>query len=114
LNEHDNIFETGSGKGQFTLELVESCNFVTVIEINHKLCKTTENKLDNHDNDQVLNKNILQFKFLKNQSYKIFGSIPNNISMDIIRNFVFEIKADRSYLCLDYGFVIWLLTAKRS
>src|SRR5699024_12720991 len=75
LNEHDNIFEIGSGKGHFTLELVQRCNFVTAIEIDHKLCKTTENKLVNHDNFQVLNKDILQFKFPKNQSYKIFGSI---------------------------------------
>src|SRR5699024_11981406 len=50
LNEHDNIFEIGSGKGHFTLELVQRCNFVTAIEIDHKLCKTTENKLVDHDN----------------------------------------------------------------
>src|SRR5699024_12549504 len=31
LNEHDNIFEKGSGKEHFTLELLQSCNFVTVI-----------------------------------------------------------------------------------
>src|SRR5699024_9634816 len=68
LNEHDNIFEIGSEKGHFTLELVQRCNFVTAIEIDHKLCKTTENKLVNHDNFQVLNKDILQFKFPKNQS----------------------------------------------
>src|SRR5699024_5615637 len=49
LNEHDNIFEIGSGKGHFTLELVQRCNFVTAIEIDHKLCKTTENKLVDHD-----------------------------------------------------------------
>ncbi|TMP66716.1 hypothetical protein CWC05_23780, partial [Pseudoalteromonas ruthenica] len=66
--EHDNIFEIGSGKGHFTLELVKRCNFVTAIEIDHKLCKTTENKLVDHDNFQVLNKDILQFKFPKNQS----------------------------------------------
>src|SRR5699024_794058 len=74
LNEYDNIFEIGSGKGHFTLELVQRCNFVTAIEIDHKLCKTTENKLVDHDNFQVLNKDILQFKFPKNQSYKIFGN----------------------------------------
>src|SRR5699024_583689 len=70
LKKHDNIFEIGAGKVHFTLELVQRCNFVTAIEIDHKLCKTTENKLVNHDNFQVLNKDILQFKFPKNQSYK--------------------------------------------
>src|SRR5699024_9926897 len=128
--EHDNIFEIGSGKGHFTLELVQRCNFVTAIEIDHKLCKTTENKLVNHDNFQVLNKDILQFKFPKNQSYKIFGSIPYNISTDIIkqlcvlypynistdiiRKVVFESIADESYLIVEYGFAKRLLNTKRS
>ncbi|HGL4903162.1 TPA: rRNA adenine N(6)-methyltransferase family protein [Staphylococcus aureus] len=99
LNEHDNIFEIGSGKGHFTLELVQRCNFVTAIEIDHKLCKTTENKLVDHDNFQVLNKDILQFKFPKNQSYKIFGNIPYNISTDIIRKIVFD-RVDISILSM--------------
>src|SRR5699024_10654769 len=71
LNEHDNIFEIRSGKGHFTLELVQRCNFVTAIEIDQKLCKTTENKLVNHDNFQVLIKDILQFKFPKKKYNKI-------------------------------------------
>src|SRR5699024_12459919 len=75
----------------------------------HKLCKTTENKLVNHDNFQVLNKDILQFKFPKNQSYKIFGNIPYNISTDIIRKVVFESIADESYLIVEYGFAKRLL-----
>ncbi|HDD7681684.1 TPA: 23S rRNA (adenine(2058)-N(6))-methyltransferase Erm(C), partial [Staphylococcus aureus] len=45
LNEHDNIFEIGSGKGHFTLELVQRCNFVTAIEIDHKLCKTIADEI---------------------------------------------------------------------
>src|SRR5699024_12759585 len=87
LNEHDNIFEIGSGKGHFTLELVQRCNFVTAIEIDHKLCKTTENKLVNHDNFQVLNKDILKFKFTKNKSYKILDKIHFFISKYIIINY---------------------------
>src|SRR5699024_5320273 len=49
LNDNNNIFENGSGKGNFTLELVQRCNFVTAIKIDHKLCKTTENKLVNKE-----------------------------------------------------------------
>src|SRR5699024_2323317 len=103
LNEHDNIFEIGSGKGHFTLELVQRCNFVTAIVIDHKLCKTTENKLVNHDNYKVLNKDILQFKIPKNQSYKKFGNIPYNVRTDIIRKVVFECIADEGYIIVAYG-----------
>src|SRR5699024_12363920 len=104
----------GSGKGHFTLELVQRCNFVTAIEIDHKLCKTTENKLVNHDNFQVLNKDILQFKFPKNQSYKIFGNIPYNIFTDIIRKVVFDSIADESYLIVLYVFAKRLMITMRS
>src|SRR5699024_12746222 len=54
------------------------------------------------------------FKFPKNQSYKIFGSIPYNISTDIIRKVVFESIADESYLIVEYGFAKRLLNTKRS
>src|SRR5699024_6914583 len=93
---------------------VQRCNFVTAIEIDHKLCKTTENKLVNHDNFQVLNKDILQFKFPKNQSYKIFGSIPYNIITNIIHKFVFESIAVDSYLIVEYVIVNKLLNTNRS
>ena len=41
LDEKDNIFEIGAGKGHFTAELVKRCNFVTAIEIDSKLCEVT-------------------------------------------------------------------------
>src|SRR5699024_4002563 len=113
LNEHDNIFEICSEKGHFTLELVQRCKFVTAIKIEHKLSKTTYNKLIIYENFKVLNKDILQFKFPKNQSYKIFGSISYNISMDIIRKVVFESIADESYLIVEYGFAKRLLNTQR-
>src|SRR5699024_12725524 len=68
LNEHDNIFEIGSEKGHFRLELIQRCNFVTAIEIKHKLCKNTDNKIVNHDNFHVLNKYILLFTMTSNYS----------------------------------------------
>src|SRR5699024_9607091 len=113
LNEHDNIFEIGSGKGHFTLELVQRCNFVTAIEIDHKLCKTTENKLVNQDNFQVLKKDIMKLKTHKNESYKILGNITYNISTEIISKVIFEIIADESYLIVEDGFAKSLLKTKR-
>src|SRR5699024_10498853 len=71
-------------------------------------------KLVNHDNFQVLNKDILQVKFPKNQSYKIFGNIPYNISTDIIRKDVFESIADERYLIVEYVFAKRLLKIKNS
>lgn len=114
LNINDNIFEIGSGKGHFTLELAKKSNYVTAIEIDLKLCRATQNKLINFENFQVINKDILQFKFPKNKSYKIFGNIPYNISTDIIRKIVFESMATESYLIVEYGFAQRLLNTNRS
>lgn len=80
LNTNDNIIEIGSGKGHFTFELAKRCNYVTAIEIDPKLCRITKNKLIEYENFQVINKDILQFKFPKNKSYKIYGNIPYNNS----------------------------------
>src|SRR5699024_9117088 len=65
------------------------------------------------DNFQVLNKDILQFKFPKNQSYKIYGNIPYNISTDIIRKIVFDSIANEIYLIVEYWFAKRLLNTKR-
>lgn len=81
LNVKDNVFEIGAGKGHFTLELVKRCNYVTAIEIDPKLCDITKNKLLNYSNYQMVNVDILQFKFPRKNPYKIYGNIPYNISM---------------------------------
>lgn len=114
LNANDYIFEIGSGKGHFTLELVQKCNYVTAIEIDPKLCEKTQNKLVNYDNFQVINEDILRFKFPKNKTYKIFGSIPYNISTSIIRKVIFESTATVSYLIVEYGFAKRLLNTNRA
>ena len=114
LDEKDNIFEIGAGKGHFTAELVKRCNFVTAIEIDSKLCEVTRNKLLNYPNYQIVNDDILKFTFPSHNPYKIFGSIPYNISTNIIRKIVFESTATESYLIVEYGFAKRLLNTNRS
>ena len=114
LDEKDNNFEIGAGKGHFTAELVKRCNFVTAIEIDSKLCEVTRNKLLNYPNYQIVNDDILKFTFPSHNPYKIFGSIPYNISTNIIRKIVFESSATISYLIVEYGFAKRLLDTNRS
>ena len=114
LDEKDNIFEIGAGKGHFTAELVKRCNFVTAIEIDSKLCEVTRNKLLNYPNYQIVNDDILKFTFPSHNPYKIFGNIPYNISTNIIRKIVFESSATISYLIVEYGFAKRLLDTNRS
>lgn len=114
LNNKDNVFEIGAGKGHFTLELAKRCNHVTSLEIDPKLCDITRNKLSNYSNYQIVNANILLFKFPNRKSYKIYGNIPYNISTDIVRKIVFKSTATISYLIVEYGFAKRLLNTNRS
>src|SRR5699024_12250282 len=73
LNEHDNIFAIGSGKGHLSLELVQRCTFVTAIEIDDKSSKTTENKRANQDKFQLSKNDILTYNFPIDPYYKNIG-----------------------------------------
>ncbi len=112
--EKDKINIEKGKRVNFTAELVKRCNFVTAIEIDSKLCEVTRNKLLNYPNYQIVNDDILKFTFPSHNPYKIFGSIPYNISTNIIRKIVFESSATISYLIVEYGFAKMLLDTNRS
>ena len=116
LDEKDNIFEIGAGKGHFTAGLVKRCNFVTAIEIDSKLCEVTRNKLLNYPNYQIVNDDILKFTFPSHNPYKIFGSIPYNISHKYKFEKISFLKSSAtiSYLIVEYGFAKMLLDTNRS
>lgn len=114
LKKDDQIFEIGAGKGHFTYELASRCNYVTAIEIDNKLCEITDSKLSKHLNYEIINKDIMKFKFPCNRSYKVFGNIPYNISTSIVRKIVYKSVATASYLIVEYGFAKRLLDTKRS
>jgi len=114
IDEKDDIIEIGAGKGHFTIELAKRCNFITAIEIDSKLCEVTRNKLRSFSNYQIINCDILKFIFPGHKLYKIFGSIPYNISTSIIRKIVFESTATVSYLIVEYGFAKRLLNTNRA
>lgn len=114
LNVKDHVFEIGAGKGHFTLELVKRCNYVTAIEMDPRLCDIINNKLLNYSNYQIVNADILQFKFPSQKPYKIYGNIPYNISTSIVRKIVLESTAAVSYLIVEDGFAKRLLNTNRS
>lgn len=114
FNSNDIVYEIGSGKGHFTEELVKRCQSVTAIELDPSMYAKTKERLSNYDNYTVVNKDILQFKFPKNKSYKIYGNIPYYLSTEIVRKIVFESNAKKSYLIVEYGFAKRLLNTNRS
>ncbi len=114
INKQDNIIEIGSGKGHFTKELVEMCQWVDAIEIDKGLCQTTEKVVEPFQNIKVIHEDILKFKFPKNKSYKIFGNIPYNISTDIVKKIAFDSQTKYSYLIVEWGFAKRLQNTQRA
>src|SRR5699024_12428849 len=76
--------EIGAGKGHFTRELDLISQSVLAIEIDEKLARISQQKIETSNNSKVLTMDFLQFDFPKNTDYKIFGNIPYNISTDIV------------------------------
>ena len=114
ITGQDKIIEIGAGKGHFTRELDLISQSVLAIEIDEKLARISQQKIETSNNSKVLTMDFLQFDFPKNTDYKIFGSIPYNISTDIVWKIAFESNAKYSYLIVEKGFAKRLKNLQRA
>ncbi|MEY8644778.1 23S ribosomal RNA methyltransferase Erm [Staphylococcus arlettae] len=114
IESNDNIIEIGTGKGHFTKTLLKISHFVTGIEIDRNLYYKLKKDTDLYDNLKLINKDVLRFQFHQNEPYKIFGSIPYNISTEIIKKILYESKSEFNYLIVELGFAKRLLNKKRA
>lgn len=98
--KRDHVVEIGSGKGHFTKELVKMSRSVTAIEIDEDLCRNTQNAVYPFENIKVIHTDILKYTFPKSTNYKIFGSIPYNISTDIVKKLRLKVRQNIATLSL--------------
>jgi 16S rRNA (adenine1518-N6/adenine1519-N6)-dimethyltransferase len=86
--KQDNIVEIGPGKGAITQLLADSCDNLTVIELDRDLVPWLKVKFEKHPNFQLFQADALQFDFaqlIKNgQPLRIVGNLPYNISTPLI------------------------------
>src|SRR5699024_8553083 len=85
-----------TSKNHLTIELELISQSVLAIEIDEKLARISQQKIETSNNSKVLTMDFLQFDFPKNTDYKIFGNIPYNISTDIVWKIAFESNAKYS------------------
>ena len=104
ITADDNIVEIGTGKGHFTKALSKVVKSVIGVEIDKSLYYNLKKDSKLQDNIQLINQDILNFQFPDNKDYKIFGSIPYNISTEIIKKILYESKAEYNYLIVELGF----------
>ncbi|WP_336832509.1 23S ribosomal RNA methyltransferase Erm [Staphylococcus pseudoxylosus] len=110
----DNIIELGTGKGHFTKQISNIAKFVTGIEIDNTLFSNLKKDIDSSTNIKLVNKDILDYQFPENRRYKIFGSIPYNISTEIVKKIFYESNAKYNYLIVELGFAKRIIDKKRA
>ena len=90
----DVVVEPGAGIGALTFHIAAKAEKVIAVEIEERLCKTLVELADGFGvkNIEIANKDVLAFDpaehGLKNQKYKVVGSLPYGLSKKIIRKFV--------------------------
>lgn len=114
INHNDFVIEIGTGKGHFTKQLSNKARFVKSIEIDNDLYYKLKNDNRLEKNVELVNKNILDYRFSKNKQYKVFGNIPYNISTEIVKKIVFESNAKYTYLIVELGFAKRIIDKKRA
>lgn len=86
--KNDLIVEIGPGKGAITQLLADSCDNLSVIELDRDLVPWLKVKFEKHPNFQLYQADALQFDFaqlIKNdQPLRIVGNLPYNISTPLI------------------------------
>lgn len=84
----DLIVEIGPGKGAITQLLADSCDNLSVIELDRDLVPWLKVKFEQHTNFQLFQADALQFDFaqlIKNEKpLRIVGNLPYNISTPLI------------------------------
>lgn len=84
----DQLVEIGPGKGAITELLADSCDNLSVIELDRDLVPWLKVKFENHPNFQLFQADALSFDFSQlikdNQPIRIVGNLPYNISTPLI------------------------------
>lgn len=89
LCKDDIVIEIGGGRGIITEQLAEICKEVYVVEYDFGLYKNLKDKFYNINNTKIIYGDFLEFELPKKYKYKIFSSIPYNITAAIISKLTF-------------------------
>lgn len=87
-HKDDQIVEIGPGKGAITQLLADSCDNISVIELDRDLVPWLKVKFEKHPNFQLFQADALAFDFAQlinnDRPLRIVGNLPYNISTPLI------------------------------
>ena len=84
----DVVYEIGPGRGIITAELARIARKVIAIEKDPVLAGQLRRRFQNVANLEIITRDFLQYH-VPDRAYKIFASIPYNITADIVRKILF-------------------------
>ncbi|WP_202710339.1 23S ribosomal RNA methyltransferase Erm [Sporosalibacterium faouarense] len=84
IDSKDIVFEIGPGKGIITKHLSKNCSKVIAIEYDKELYKSLKDELNGYTNIELYFGDFLNFQLPSEGKYKIFSSIPYNITAQIL------------------------------
>jgi 23S rRNA (adenine-N6)-dimethyltransferase len=84
----DIVYEIGPGRGIITDELARIARKVIAIEKDPKLARKLYKRFQEVDNIQIIRNDFLRHQ-IHDREYKIFASIPYNITADIVRKILY-------------------------
>lgn len=84
INKEDVVIEIGAGKGIITEQLVNKCKKVYAIEYDPYLFKMLKRAFLYTRNVDIIYGDFLEYTLPKDHKYKVFSSIPYNITAAIL------------------------------
>lgn len=90
IEKDDVVLEVGSGLGFLTSLLAKKAKKVVTVELDDRLAEVLKIGLDSQgvENIEIINENILDFKWHKKEKYKIVANLPYNITSVFLRKFL--------------------------
>ena len=90
IGREDAVLEIGPGKGIITWELVKKCRKVYGIEYDFYLYQKLKERFESIGNIDIVHDDFLNYELPEKTPYKVFSSIPFNLTAQIINKLVFS------------------------
>jgi len=84
VEKGDIVIEIGPGKGIITKQLAKTCSKVYAVEYDPYLYRKLNKMFYNIENVEIQHGDFLEFRLPEKQKYKVFSSIPYNITSAIL------------------------------
>lgn len=101
LDKDDLVLEIGPGKGIITWELARTVRRVIAVEYDDYLYKKLSSMFEGRKNVEIIKGDFLQYELPEGKEYKVFASIPFNITAEIIHKITEKNRAPQdAYLVI--------------